>query len=104
MEDRNYSEEIAKAIDEEVRAIMEHCYSRARKILEDNRETMDRVVQVLLERETIEREEFVELMKGAVPAPEATPVGSDLPTPRSGGQVQPPRRPEPFPRMRPEPA
>jgi len=104
MEDRNYGEDIAKAIDEEVRAIMEHCYSRARQILEDNRETMDRVVQVLLERETIEREEFVELMKGAVPAPEAPPIGSNLPTPRSGGEVQPPRRPEPFPRMRPEPA
>jgi cell division protease FtsH len=103
MEDRNYSEEIAKAIDEEVRAIMEHCYNRARKILEDNRETMDRIVQVLLERETIEREEFLALMQGAVPAPEPPPIGSAAPT--SGGEVQPPRRPErSFPRVRPEPA
>jgi cell division protease FtsH len=104
MEDRNYSEEIAKAIDEEVRAIMEHCYSRARKILEDNRETMERIVQVLLEKETIEREEFVALMQGAVPAPEPAPINLHTPTATSGGEVQPPRRPEPLPRMRPEPA
>ena len=50
MEDRNYSEEVAKAIDEEVRMIMDECYTRARRILEDNRETMDRIVAVLRER------------------------------------------------------
>jgi cell division protease FtsH len=104
MEDRNYSEEIAKAIDEEVRGIMEHCYGRARKILEDNRETMERIVRVLLERETIERDEFVALMQNAVPAPEAGPLHPTTPSAPSGGEVQPPRRPEPFPRMRPEPA
>ncbi len=103
MEDRNYSEEIAKTIDEEVRAIMEHCYARAKKILEDNRETLERIVLVLLERETIEREEFLALMQGAVPAPESTPIHS-APSAPSGGEVHPPRRPEPFPRMRPEPA
>jgi cell division protease FtsH len=103
MEDRNYSEEIAKAIDEEVRAIMEHCYNRARKILEDNRQTMDRIVQVLLERETIEREEFLALMEGAIPAPEPPPIHANTPNTPSG-EVQPPRRPEPLPRMRPEPA
>jgi cell division protease FtsH len=103
MEDRNYSEEIAKAIDEEVRAIMEHCYNRAKRILEDNRETMERIVHVLLERETIEREEFLALMQGAVPAPEPTPISSS-PSAPSGGEIQPSRRPEPFPRMRPEPA
>jgi len=103
MEDRNYSEEIAKAIDEEVRGIMEHCYSRARKILEDNRETMERIVRVLLERETIEREEFVALMQNAVPAPDAGPLHPTTPNAPSG-EVQPPRRPDPFPRMRPEPA
>jgi cell division protease FtsH len=103
MEDRNYSEEIAKAIDEEVRAIMEHCYNRARKILEDNRQTMDRIVKVLLERETIEREEFLALMEGAIPAPEPPPIHANTPNAPTG-EVQPPRRPEPLPRMRPEPA
>jgi cell division protease FtsH len=105
MEDRNYSEDVAKAIDEEVHRIMDSCYHRAREILEDNRETMDRVVAVLREKETIEREEFEALMKGATPAPprqaEEPPAAPSAP---SGGEVSKPRRPEPFPRMRPEPA
>jgi len=107
MEDRNYSEEIAKAIDEEVRMIMDECYSRARKILEDNRETIDRIVKVLRERETIEREEFEALMKGAVPfqpRDRETQPPAPAPSAPSGGQVEKPRRPEPLPRMRPEPA
>ena len=38
---------------------------------------MERIVEVLLERETIEREEFVALMQGAVPAPEPAPIHID---------------------------
>lgn len=64
-EDRNYSEEVAKAIDEEVRAIMDQCYEVARQILMENREVMDRIAKVLLEKETIERDEFLALMRGA---------------------------------------
>lgn len=68
-EDRNYSEEVARAIDEEVRAIMDQCYEIARQILMENREIMERIATVLLEKETLEREEFLRLMKGAkVPA------------------------------------
>src|SRR5260370_27596343 len=67
MEDRNYSEEIAQARDEEGRAIMEHCYGRARKILEDNRETVERIVAVLLEQETSGGEGVVGLVQGAGP-------------------------------------
>src|SRR5438067_1290412 len=74
MEDRNYSEDVAKAIDEEVKSIMDECYVRAQRILEENRDAMDRIVAVLLDRETIEREEFLALMRGeelpARPAPE----------------------------------
>jgi cell division protease FtsH len=64
-EDRNYSEEVAKAIDEEVRAIMDQCYEVARRILMENREVMDRIARVLLEKETLERDEFLALMQGA---------------------------------------
>ena len=64
MEDRNYSEDVAKAIDEEVKSIMDDGYGRAQAILEENRDAMERVVRVLLERETIEREEFLALMRG----------------------------------------
>lgn len=67
MEDRNYSEEVASAIDQEVRRIIDECYDRARNILMSNRALMRRVVEVLLEKETIETEEFIRLMEERVP-------------------------------------
>jgi len=68
MEDRNYSEEVAYAIDQEVRAIIDECFRRAVDILSTNDEKMHEVVRVLLQKETIEREEFLALMEGAQPA------------------------------------
>jgi len=79
MEDRNYSEQIAYEIDQEVRRIIEECYQRAREILKRNRDKMDRIVQALMERENLSREEFLALMRdeeGDQPAqmPEPAPV------------------------------
>ncbi len=68
MEDRNYSEQVAYAIDEEVSAIVSSCFDRAKKILSDNRAILDRVAEVLVEKETIDREEFLALAEGAVHA------------------------------------
>jgi cell division protease FtsH len=65
MEDRNYSEEVAHEIDKEIRSTMDAAYERAKSILRENREKMDTIVKVLLERETLEREEFEALMEGA---------------------------------------
>lgn len=65
MEDRNYSEEIAHEIDKEIRRTMEAAYERAKSIILENRQKMDMIVKVLLERETLEREEFEALMEGA---------------------------------------
>ena len=64
MEDRNYSEEVAKVIDAEVKRIVDECYQRAEKTLVENKEKMIEVVRVLLEKETLEREEFQALMRG----------------------------------------
>lgn len=82
MEDRNYSEDIAKAIDEEVKSIMDTSYNRAEQILEENRDAMERVVLVLLERETIEREEFLALMRGE-PLPERPATLPEPPAPKT---------------------
>ncbi len=53
-----YSEEIAARIDAQVRAIVEHCYDDARRIVRENREVMDRLVDLLIDRETIDGDEF----------------------------------------------
>lgn len=74
MEDRNYSENMAQIIDQEVRSIIEDGYERARKILVENREMMDAIVKVLLEKETLEREQFEALMEGATLASLSEPV------------------------------
>lgn len=65
MDERNYSEDIAKSIDKEIRSIIEEAYERAKQILTDNRGKMDEIVKVLLEKETLEAEEFRALMADA---------------------------------------
>jgi len=63
MEDRDYSEEVARLIDAEVRSIVERGFDRATEILSNNRELLERLVQRLMERESIERDEFLEIMQ-----------------------------------------
>jgi cell division protease FtsH len=63
-EDRDYSEEVAYAIDQEVKAIIDSCYAKAKEIIAENRELLDRIAGILLERETLDGQEFETLMKG----------------------------------------
>ena len=60
---RNYSEEIAAKIDEEVQKIVEQCYEKAKRILQEHREEMDEIVEILLEKEVIEGDELRKLLK-----------------------------------------
>ena len=54
----DYSEEMAVKIDQQVRQIVMHCYEEARRIIRENRVVMEKLVEVLLEKETIEGDEF----------------------------------------------
>ena len=63
-EDRNYSEEVACAIDQEVKSIIDSCYARAKEILTERRALMDHITEVLLEREVLDGAEFDILMEG----------------------------------------
>lgn len=65
METHNaYSDETAKAIDEEMHAIIESAHSRATKLLTEHRSVLDNMARVLIERETIYTEEVDMLMEG----------------------------------------
>ncbi|WP_227625028.1 ATP-dependent zinc metalloprotease FtsH [Fimbriimonas ginsengisoli] len=77
-DERNYSEEVAKMIDEEVRNIVDRCHHRATDLLSKHREKLDAVVQALLERETLSREEFLAVMAGETLAP-IPPVDNGTP-------------------------
>lgn len=57
-EERNYSEEIAYAIDQEVRNIIDSCYNKVHQILTDNSGELDKVAKVLLEKEVLEGKEL----------------------------------------------
>lgn len=62
MSGRDYSEDAAKAIDEEVRGILERNYQRALKIIRDNRERMVKLAKTLMSVETLDRLVFEQLM------------------------------------------
>jgi cell division protease FtsH len=57
-EQRNYSDEIAKTIDEEVRAIVDRAYERATQTLEVHRDRLDALAQKLIAEETVDSEAF----------------------------------------------
>lgn len=59
---KNYSEKTAQLIDEEVREIMNEAIGNARKILEDNREKVEKLVATLLEKEVVSADEFEQIM------------------------------------------
>jgi cell division protease FtsH len=91
----DYSDEIAREIDDEIRRIVEEAHQTARGVLEQYREQLDYVSEILLRRETIEREEFIQLLDGKT---EAEVFGPDEPV---VPQPPPPAAPE-APERKPE--
>ncbi|MCG9968297.1 ATP-dependent zinc metalloprotease FtsH [Pelotomaculum terephthalicicum JT] len=63
--DRNYSEEVANAIDVQVREMIDSSYNKAKQVLEEHLETLHLVAKTLFAKETVEADEFAELMKQA---------------------------------------
>jgi len=61
-EERNYSEETAKVIDEEVKKIVDHCYETARSKLLENKDKLDLLANKLIEKETMDEGEVCELL------------------------------------------
>ena len=97
------AQDTAAAMDRAVRDLIDACYKKAVEILSHSREDMDKVVEYLLEKETITGAEMVAILEGRDPAladnfpdpdgkgtagPPAEPVSA--PIPLSGGEPQPP--------------
>ncbi|WP_309143864.1 ATP-dependent zinc metalloprotease FtsH3 [Oscillatoria sp. HE19RPO] len=62
MAERDFSEETAAAIDDEVRNLVEQAYGRAKEVLVSNREVLDELSQLLIEKETVDADELQELL------------------------------------------
>jgi cell division protease FtsH len=60
--ERDFSEETAAAVDDEVRNLVEQAYRRAKAVLVDNRPVLDRLAEMLIERETVDAEELQDLL------------------------------------------
>ena len=98
----DYSDEIAREIDDEIRRIVEGAHQQAKDILVEHREQLTTISEMLLKRETIEREAFEALLEGKteeevfgseVPPPPGTPERPELP----GAATPAPPRPLPRP-------
>ena len=61
---RNYSEEVAAAVDKEISSIINQCYQRAIQLLKENTDKVESIVEALIERETLDSEDIRKLMKG----------------------------------------
>jgi cell division protease FtsH len=61
-DERDYSEDVARSIDDEVHGIVAKCHQKAHDIIASHRPELDKLVQLLLDKETIERPEFLEIM------------------------------------------
>jgi cell division protease FtsH len=98
----DYSDEIAREIDDEIRRIVESAHQTAKSLLNDNYEQLERISELLIERETIEAGEFVALLEGKSPDEvfhddeESTPPAEPTPEPEPA-----PRESRPMPRPRP---
>ncbi len=73
---RDYSEKIAALVDEEIRITMEKCLARAEKLLQENMDKLTRLAELLLEKETVIREELTAIMNGDS-LPESKKSGDD---------------------------
>jgi len=97
----DYSDEIAREIDDEIRRIVEGAHQRAKDILNEHRASLETISQILVRRETIQKEEFEALLAGKaeedVFGPDQPPAPPELP-----GEPAPERpgreAPRPLPR------
>jgi cell division protease FtsH len=94
----DYSEEIAREIDDEIRRVIEAAHTRARQVLEEHMDELHRLSSILVERETIDKDQFLRLLDGAaeeeVFPEEAAPEPE---TPKADERRKRLPKPKPFP-------
>ena len=74
----DYSDEIAREIDDEIRRIVESAHVQAKEILTAHRESLEKLSEILIKRETIEKEQFEALLDGQT---EEEVFGAEAPPP-----------------------
>ena len=93
----DYSEEVAREIDDEVRRIIEEGYELALKVLREHIDDLHRISQILIERETIDKDQFVRLLAGETEEQVFEAQVKPEPEPEPKPRTRSPRQPRPFP-------
>jgi cell division protease FtsH len=96
----DYSEEIAREIDDEIRRVIEEAHDRARKVLAEHMEELHNLSELLIERETIDKDQFERLLAGEAPEtvfPEAEKPAAEEGEPETKPRAEPKPRPFPLP-------
>ena len=97
----DYSEEIAREIDDEIRRVIEEAHELALVVLREHMEQLHQISQILIERETIDRDQFERLLAGeneSTVFPEPPEVAPETPAPaEEPKRERAPGRPRPFP-------
>jgi cell division protease FtsH len=96
----DYSEEIAREIDDEIRRVIEEAHDRARKVLAEHMEELHTLSGLLIERETIDKDQFERLLAGESAETVFPEAESESPT---GDEAEKKPRAEPKPRPFPIP-
>lgn len=65
VQDRQYSDETAKVIDDEVEALITEAATRAREVIKANKDKLEKLKDALLEKETVEADEVIKILKGS---------------------------------------
>ena len=93
----DYSDEVARQIDDEIRRIIEEAHQTATTVLVEKREVLDRISKILITRETLERREFEALLAGT--AEEEVFREKDEKRAQQGDSETKPQRPSPRPQV-----
>ncbi|MGZ4389335.1 MAG: ATP-dependent zinc metalloprotease FtsH, partial [Gaiellaceae bacterium] len=97
----DYSEEIAREIDDEIRRVIEEGHDLARRVLQEHFDDLHKLSRILIERETIDKDQFERLLAGANEEDVFPPEEPETPEPSGEGERE--KRPQPKPRPFPLP-
>ncbi len=93
----DYSEEIAKEIDDEIRRVIEEAHDKATNVLREHMDELHKLSAILIERETIDKTQFERLLAGEA---EESVFADETP---AEGEPEPEPEPEKKPALRPQP-
>ena len=91
----DYSDEIAKEIDDEIRRVIEEAHQNAHRVLREHMDDLHQLSAILIERETIDKDQFERLLAGEA---EESVFPADVPEP----VIEEPEV-EPKPKLKPQP-